>query len=414
MKTFYHLIAAFLLSFYCVNGSAQTAPKIIWGHQYGSAGAEYVHNHLTDSHGNIYVSGNTTGSLGGDNRGMNDGFIVKTDSKGNVLWKVQFGTVGNEDVQWSAIDRNGNIYVTGSTTGDMAGKSHGREDIFVVKYSSGGKQMWCRQFGTDSTDVARGIYVDEKECIYLAGVTSGKLGTHLQGGMDGFVMKLNAAGEVLFTTQIGTEGYDGCDAITGDGKGNIYVCGTTFGKLGAESRGMLDVFAATVDEKGTVKRTIQFGTPSFDVATSVMADSAGNLYVGGSTAGDFAGTQAGEGDCFLTKIGMDGSLLWSKQFGTAKNDGVKAIVEDRKHGNILVSGLMNLPPARAFVRMYTKDGTLLWEKIIAPENTDGDASGKDVSVDDRGNIIHVGLTQWQLFDKQQGESDFYIVKMTGH
>ena len=72
---------------------------------------------------------------------------------------------------------------------------------------------------------------------------------------------------------------------------------------------------------------------------------------------------------------------------------------------MLVSGIMNLPPSNAFIRMYSKDGKMLWEKIFMG------SSGKSVSLDNKGNIYHVGLTGNNLFGNLIGQHNFYVVKL---
>ncbi len=123
--------------------------------------------------------------MDGLNQGENDGYIIKIDSLSNTIWTKQFGTPQNDDVQWSAIDEKGCVYITGFTLGSMEGKNKGKEDIFVVKYNPDGNLAWTRQYGTDSTDMAQGIYADKKGGIYIAGGTMGILGEKSFGSMDG-------------------------------------------------------------------------------------------------------------------------------------------------------------------------------------------------------------------------------------
>ena len=64
----------------------------------------------------------------------------------------------------------------------------------------------------------------------------------------------------------------------------------------------------------------QFGTPESDIAGGVAADSSG-VYVAGSTIGVFPGQSAVGGiDVYLRKYGFDGSVLWTRQFGTPSDD----------------------------------------------------------------------------------------------
>ncbi len=395
-----------------ISYSSWSQTSIVWGRQYGTDQQEYARNHVADKSGNLYVAGNTRGVMQDKNAGNTDGFLTKTDSSGNTVWSRQFGSDGDEDVQWSAIDTKGNVYIVGSTTGAVGEKKYGKEDIFLVKYSPEGKKIWTKQFGSDSTDVAQSIFVDTKGFIYLTGATMGVLGKSGSGSQDAFIMKLNQGGDPVFVQQFGTPAPDLCSAITGDNMGNIYVAGSTFGDLGAVSKGFMDGFTGQFTENGSLVKYTQFGSEGFDIPTSIILDNEKNIYVGGSTSGNLSGEQKGEGDCFVLKLSPTGELLWKDQFGTEKHDGVKGLFFNAAISeNILVSGVQNLPPAHAFIRMYKKNGTMLWEESIIKQGDNRDASGKSVSIDNNGYIYHLGLTSSALFGKLIGVDDFYLVKL---
>lgn len=403
-------ILFFLTSVICFNSSSQITFK--WGKQFGSDGEEYVMNHLVDSHGNIFVAGKTTGNMGGQNAGGNDGFLSKISSDGKLIWTKQFGTKGEEDIQWSAIDDSDCVYLTGSTTGNLGARNAGKEDIFIVKYNPDGKPLWSQQIGTDSTDVGKGIYADNKGFIYVTGLTLGKLGIKSMGNSDGFIIKLNVNGNPVYAYQFGTTENDICNSITGD-SGELYICGTTSGDLAGKNSGFLDIFVGEITDKGQPVRFSQAGSEGFDIPMDIKVDKDRNIYVCGSTSGDWGCKQLGEGDCFLTKINGKGDVLWIDQFGTNSHDGARSIaINDKFSDNIIVSGLKHLPPANAFISMYSRDGKLLWEKQLIEEGRNGDASGKDVTVDRNGDIFHVGLTSSDLFGTLRGRSDFYLVKFS--
>lgn len=403
------IIVTLLLS--TMNIYSQSSPEILWGRQFGSDKEEYCMNHVNDGKGNIYVCGKTTGSLTGKNFGKNDGFIMKLDDSGNVIWTRQFGTSEDENVLWSAIDSHGCIYITGSTTGDMEGKNSGEEDIFIVKYNPDGQLLWAKQFGTDSTDVGNGIYAGNQDFVYLTGITKGKLGDTAFGKTDGFVMKLDSSGKKIFVDQFGTAADDFSSAIAGDQNSSIYICGSTWGDLAARNRGMIDVFAGQFTTEGKLVGFYQLGSEGFDFAMNLVVDEDKNLYLCGTTSWDFGGKQMGEGDCFLAKLNSKGGILWNRQFGTKNHDGSRGIlIEKGITGKILVSGLQNLPPAKSFIRMYSKDGDLQWEKIICGKHNE-DASGKDISIDRDGNIYLLGLTGSNLFAPLTGGHDFFLVKL---
>ncbi len=377
-----------------------------WGKLFGSQKDEYVLNHLNDLNGNIYVAGKTTGVIESINFGKNDGFLTKIDSSGNILWARQFGTPGEEDVQWCAMDNIGGIYLTGSTTGDLGGKNSGKEDIFVVKYDTEGKMLWSKQFGTDSMDIARSIYVNKKGDIYITGDTRGKLGKSVAGSNDFFIIKLDTNGNQIFTKQFGTTKDDSGYCITGGKGSDVLVCGITWGDLSWKNKGFIDSFTGQFTENGELVKYNQFGSNGFDIAEVVRMDDENNIYVGGSTSGNFGASQAGEGDCFLLKLDEKGEIVWNNQFGTSKHDGLRSIFFNPTiSDNMLVSGIMNLPPSNAFMRMYSKDGKMLWEKQFMG------CSGKSVTLDNQGNIYHVGLTANNLFGNLIGQHNYFVVKL---
>lgn len=405
-KSIYILL---LLSIHWNDSNSQCT--FIWGKQFGSDKDEYVLNHVTDKNGNIYVSGKTTGAMDGQNFGKNDGFITKIDSSGNSVWTRQFGTGGEEDILWSAIDDPGNVYITGSTRGILSNKNYGKEDVFVIKYDPTGQVKWTRQFGTDSIDKGNSIYVDKKGFIYITGETSGKLGQSSFGKTDGFIMKLDPDGNSLFTVQTGTSADDYFTAVSGDGRSKIYISGSTWGALDGKNKGAIDAFVGSFNEKGELIKFTQFGTDGFDMGLQLIPDDEMNIYIGGSTSGNLGGNQTGNGDCFLTKINSKGNIEWTSQFGTKDHDGIRGIDFNKNiSDNILISGILNLPPGKAFIRMYKKDGSLLWENTFIGGGS-GSASGKNISLDNRGNIYHLGLTLTNLFSSSIGGSDVYLVKL---
>lgn len=413
MRMFYYRSALLLsLVLISLSGNLKSQNTTIWGKQFGSEKEEYAMNHLIDKDGNIFISGKTTGSMNGKNLGRNDGFLTRIDNSGNIIWTRQFGTSGEEDIQWSALDHNGNIYITGSTTGILNEKSFGKEDIFVIKYNPDGDMLWTRQFGTDSIDIAKGIFADNLGNVYLTGLTGGNLAQTSFGKTDFFIMKLDNKGNTVLVSQFGSPMDDLAYAIVGGAGSDIYICGTTWGNLADNNKGFIDGFTGRFTDKLKLIKYTQFGTDGFDIAMILNTDKENNIYVGGSTSGTFGAQQLGEGDAFLLKINEKGDILWNRQFGTALNDGIRGIdINPAFPDNVLVSGISSLPPGQGFVRMYKTDGTFSWEKSFTAVGKSGGTSGKTVLSDKQGNIYHVGLTGADMFGKSYGDKDIYVIKL---
>src|SRR5258708_3382605 len=191
--------------------------------------------------------------------------------------------------------------------------------------SSPGDVEWLREFGSfrvpEHLDPARSVVADGHGNVYVAGSVEGTAAlpgqTGSGGQFDTYVRKYDAAGTELWTRQFGTGSIDGATGIAMDGSG-VYVTGFTFGTLpGQTSVGSEDAFVRKYDLNGTELWTRQFGTAGYDLANGIAVDASG-VYFTGNTAGTFPGqTSAGGKDAVVRKYDRAGAELWSHQIGTA-------------------------------------------------------------------------------------------------
>jgi len=101
-------------------------------------------------------------------------FLAKLDAGGNVLWaKSPIGT-GNEDTYDMVSDSYGNIYITGYfndqlTFDNTMLSTNGQTDVFVVAYDSSGNVIWTKSAGGPNGDNGFGIAIDALSNVYLTG-----------------------------------------------------------------------------------------------------------------------------------------------------------------------------------------------------------------------------------------------------
>ncbi len=414
MKNLIQIKQIIILSlFVCLTNYAHSQINFIYGNQFGLNNESVAYNPVTDKYGNVYIAGDTKGAIAGQFSGKTDGFVSKYDSTGNTVWIRQFGTVEDERITWLALDKTGNVYVTGCTNGLIGEKNFGKEDIFIVKLDANGNMQWKKQYGSDSTDAGNTVYVDSQGYVYVAGATKGTMDDSSSGKADCVILKLDGNGNIVWKKQFGTPKGDECQGITGDGT-YIYVCGYTFGDMATVNKGSLDAFTGKFSDNGEQIKLFQFGTNGMDMASHIALDKEKNIYIGGSTIGDFGGKNQGEGDSFLSKIGKGFEIIWTQQFGTNKWDGINGIaLNEEVSENIIVSGCQNWPSCQSFLRMYTKDGSLLWVNNYTAIGKNGGTCGKGVYMDNNGNIYHTGNTGGNLFksiDKPE-EHEVFLIKL---
>jgi hypothetical protein len=387
-------------------------PKFDWGRQLGTKSEDFGKSIALDTWGNIFISGWTKDSLCGKHLGGYDVFIYKLDSNGKKIWSRQIGTPQDEQAQEIAVDMNGNCFITGGTKGGMEGKNKGESDIFLIKLDGDGNLLWSRQIGTEKEDDVEFLDIDASGNIFLTGSTKGTLTSENKGSKDAFILKYDTKGKLIFKKQFGDSKSDCGRGVAFDKNGNIYVCGVNGGDWGEPNPQNMDGFIAKFDNKGNLIWNKTFGTSVFDLATTLKIDKEGYIYVGGSTGGEFGGIQAGNGDAFIAKFDNSGEKLWIRQFGRNKWDGVLSVVFAKDSSeDIILSGCQNWESCEGYCRRYDNKGTLLWVEEFIPQGENGGTCGKDVAVDSKGNVYHIGGTGANLFSENLGEHDIYVVKM---
>jgi hypothetical protein len=327
--------------------------------QVGNSGSTFGTAVSADQSGNSYLGGYTTLRPQG---GRRDGFLTKFDSEGALLWSTTINSSQDDATLAVSVDWDGNALVAGRTTGQLGETSAGAVDAFVAKYDTNGALHWTQQFGTEQDDEIHGLGTDRAGNVFAVGTTRGALAipndSHSQ---DVFVAKFGPTGLPLWTRQFGAIGLDDVGTgIASDDLGNIYVTGTTWGKLGTIQGGGPDAFLSKFDTDGNPAWVVQIGTSAPDFSYSVEADGIGNVFIAGQTLGDLAGANpSADYDAFLLKYDPMGELLSARQFSTIRND-------------------------QAF----------------------------DVALDDAGNAYLVGITEGQLGAAGFGDVDAFVLRVS--
>jgi len=306
----------------------------VWTRQFGSEKDDFASSIAVDSDGNVYVAGDTYGSLAGASAGSADSFLRKLDKSGTTIWTRQFGSRGPEQLGAVTLDVSGNVYVAGSTypTGNQSSG-----DPYVRKFDASGGTLWAKQFGGADEDEAEAVAVDAAGNVYVAGWTYDLIPDSKLGSWDAFVRKLDANGAALWTRVFGTPDADVIEVAAVDGEGNLYVAGSTGNALAGPSFGSLDAFVRKFDPSGATLWTRQIGTSGYDYGAGLGVDGSNNVYVVGSTDAAFAGSSAGLQDVFIRKLDKSGSTLWTKQIGTASDEAARGATADAE-GSVYAVG----------------------------------------------------------------------------
>ena len=334
----------------------------MWVRQFGERGEDTVRAAATDLVGHIYAAGSTDG----ESFGTKAALLAKYDAEGNQLWVREFGPSGfstsARDVDTGAA---GNVYLL-ATAGNLFGTESflvkytadgaqvwsrpisgpleptrlatdtfghvylvGRTslDAFVAQYDGLGNQVWLRQFGNPSTDIAQGVATNALGDVYVVG---------LQDGYDleaSFLARYDTAGTQHWVRSFSGDSFPPwAMTVAADAHGNAVVAGFVWGTFAGEtSAGHFDAFVLAYDRAGTQGWVRLFGTPEQDQGADIAIAPAGNIYVAGTTHGTFTGeASVGPGDAFLahlttTPVGSNDGIaeLRTTLAGMAIPDGIR-------------------------------------------------------------------------------------------
>ena len=232
-----------------------------------------------DVYGNVYVTGTKFTVTKNGHRGAY--IIVKYDTNGKQLWLTSYDNsvpICCNMAQAAAVDEAGNVYVTGSSPG-----SSGTTEVVTVKYSSSGRQLYAAHYQRPGSkfNSASAIAVDKPGNVYITG--SAYMGS--PGVDDYLTLKYDGKGNLLWAATYDgpAHGSDYAYKIAVDGSGNTYVTGRSSQDAGSN----IDYATIKYDASGKELWVACYNGPGnrFDVPHDMELDPWGNVVVTGESDG---------------------------------------------------------------------------------------------------------------------------------
>jgi predicted transcriptional regulator len=357
-----------------------------------------------------------------------------------LQFSTLIGGVDNESSISIAVDSLGNSYVLGvtyynffpTTPGVVSDSNSGRYDCVIFKLNpAGSKLIYSTYIGGKVDDIGSSIAVDTSGNAYITGeTTSDDFPTSADAydriynsNQDIFVLKLNFNGsKIMYSTFVGTKGYEHGNGIDVDSSGYAYVTGetgspdfpTTPGAYNESVRGFSDILVFKLNQTGTglVFSTV-LGGKYYDYGQDIEVDSTGNVYVTGSTPSpDFPVTNNAfdsslndQNDIVAFKLNHNASELeYSTYIGGSQQDAGTAIALD-SNNNAYITGWTSstdfpttsdsyVSPSRGFydvfvIKLNQSGSKLSYSSVVGDIDIE---YGYGIVVDSRGNSYVVGYT----------------------
>jgi hypothetical protein len=404
-------------------------PVLSWNTFLGSSSTDHGFAIAADTSGNVYVAGMSYATWGSPVRpfggGVSDGFVAKLNGSGALQWSTFLGGSGADYGNGIAVDKSGNVYVTGwsyETWGSPVHPIAGLSDAFVAKLNGSGALQWNTFLGASSEDDGFAIAVDTSGNVYVAGNSDTTWGWPVRpiaGLSDAFVAKLNGSGAAQWNTFLGGSGDDYGSAIAVDSSGNVFVAGTSYETWGSPVcpyAGDGDAFAAKVNASGVLVWNTFLGGHYEDGSNAIAVDTKGNVYVAGYIHTIWSS------DAFAAKLNGSGALQWNTFLGASSNELSYAVAVDTS-GNVYVGGASDATwgsPVRpfagvwdAFAAKLNSSGFLQWNTFLGGSDID---SGNAIALDKSGNVYVAGYSRatWgsPIRPFAKGDYDVFVAKIS--
>jgi hypothetical protein len=337
-----------------------------------------------DDAGNVYVTGRSAG-IGTDD----DYATVKYNSAGVLQWVTRYNGPGNslDAAQSLAVDDDGNVYVTGQSTGDGTGT-----DYATIKLNSAGAIQWVTRYNGpgNATDRAQDLVIDDAY-VYVTGHSAG-VGTNL----DYATIKHNTTtGEIVWVSRYNGAGNDRDDAtsLTVDNAGNVYVTGTIISGFEPGDPFPLELFDwATIkyNSVGAEQWVSIHDEGGDDFAVSVKLDNLGNVIVTGSISNSPPRLEEPDQDYGTIKYNAStGAEIWVAKYGPPPgaefNEWSPTDQAIDSAGNIYVTGQTGQQEYGTV--KWSPDGVLQWA-VTYSEGVNQVANA--IEVDALGNVYVTG------------------------
>jgi len=379
-----------------------------WTVQLGTAGLDGIAAVSVDQDGNVIVAGGVSGALPDQaHAGERDAFVRKYDRFGSELWTRQFGSIESDHASALSVDGLANIYVSGNTHGTLSGQeSIGGVDAFLRKYNPQGTEIWTRQFGAIGTDVPHAMTIDGADDLYVCGHTLGERTKLTSGFMDVLLRKYDSAGNELYAQQFGSQSDDWCLGLAIDASNDLIMVGQTRGAFPAQTYlGTGNFFLRRHTPSGDELWTRDGGTVDSNEGNAVAVDGGGHIYVAGGASSEIPEEDWKSRDSLLQKYDAAGNLLWSMRSRTFGEDWATSVQVDQRSSVFLV-GTVAFPERHTLVGKYDSDGLELWTQEIAASHPSAAAVSHD------GHLYVVGSTDSALPGQTDfGASDGFLVRL---
>ncbi len=271
--------------------------ELLWEAEYDGVGdgEDFGAAIAVDAHDDVIVTGNSSGSV---TDGQDIVTVKYSGANGAQIWERRNENAGNDQVKALALDKMGNVIVSGSVF------NRTDTDFYTAKYAAAdGALIWERRYrGPGLNDDPGGVAIDKSGHVIVTGTSA-----NAQGDTDIYTAKYDAAtGSLIWETRYDYGGRtDTAAAVTTDDSESVYIVGSSQNATIASN---FDYYTAKYSPSGVLVWERRYVAGGNAKAFDIGVNRNGNVFVTGQV---IATSISG----YLTvEYSAMGSLIWAQNY----------------------------------------------------------------------------------------------------
>ena len=251
-----------------------------------------------------------------------DLYLVKTDASGAVSWEQSYDLGINGHARANAVEQapDGGYIAAG-----WADNSNGNTDGYIIKVDSSGDLIWHYLYGDqdERDEFFNALALTADGGLIAAGSTD-----TAEGDVGAYIARLNGTGGIVWQYYYGAEGNEYANAVEETTDGGFIFCGSTSSE---EGYGINDeaVYLVKLQSTGSVlwEKTFDYSEYGDEVGESVRQTTDGGYILAG-----WYEQGADPGSTLLLKLNASGIGVWARGYNWSGADIFSSVCQSADGG----------------------------------------------------------------------------------
>jgi len=331
-----------------------------------------------------FIIAGTTQSFGS---GETDGYLIKIDDVGNVLWEKTYGGASKDSFSEALITTDGGIIAIGSSL--SYGSSRGK--FYLIKTDKDGNEEWMKTFGHQDYSLGFSVDQTDDDGFILLGNS-----TETDAWLDFRLTKLDKLGNEEWTKFISRSQDDTGRCVKQTSDGGYILTGLSGGW--SSSPKMWIIRTNSKGEKIWDKTYGGLDRDNWDYGYYINESKDGNFVALGRIY-----DEANKFDIAFIKIDQDGNEIWFHKYGGSENDFGNEFIEiDEGYAIVGTTSSFGLTCNEVFLIETDENGIISYTQTFKhSENSSGGAGIATIS-----NNHYAIIANTAVYDNN---SDIYFI-----